>query len=147
MRCKWERQIVEATRSGLWTSSLRDHLRDCQQCTQTELIAASLQGTATETMQALELPSAGMVWRRAQAVQRERKLQRAVRRPFLIAGALGVVYSLVFVLWGVSQISASMYRWFALAPGQSGGVAFAGAFLSTIVAIVGSCMFLTENKR
>ena len=145
MRCDWEQRIVEATRSGSWTSSLRAHLQDCPQCAQTELIASSLQEAAA--VRSLELPPAGMVWRRAQAIQRERRLQRAVRRPFLIAGALGVIYCLVFLLWGVSQLPASVYRWFALSPGQSGGVIFVGASLSAIVAIVGSYVFLTENKR
>jgi hypothetical protein len=145
MRCEWEQRIVEATRSGSWTSSLREHLQECQQCLQTELIAASLQEAAR--IGSVELPPAGMVWRRAQAIQRERRLQRAVRRPFLIAGALGVVYSVVFVLWGASQLPASVYRWIALSPGQNGGVTFAGAFLSAIVAIAGSYVLLNENSR
>jgi hypothetical protein len=145
MRCDWEQRIVEATRSGSWTSLLRAHLQDCPQCAQTELIAASLQEVAA--VRSLELPPAGMVWRRAQAMQRERELQRAVRRPFLIAGAFGVVYSLVLLLWGVSQLPASVYRWFALSSGQNGSVTFAGASLLAIVAIVGSCLFLTESKR
>lgn len=97
-------------------------------------------------MRSLALPPAGMVWRRAQAVQRERKLQRAVRRPFVIAGALGFVYCLVLLLWGMSQLPASVYRWFTFSAGPSGSVIFAGASLSAIVAVVGSYVFLTENK-
>jgi hypothetical protein len=145
MRCDWEQRIAEATRSGLWTSSLRDHLRDCQACTQTELIAASLQDAAV--VRSFEPPPPGLVWRRAQAIQRERKLQQAIRRPFLIAGALGLVYCLVLLLWGMSQLPASLFHWLSLSPGQTGGMILAGAFLSTIVAIVGSYLFLSENQR
>jgi hypothetical protein len=144
MRCDWEQRMVEATHSGSWTSSLRAHLQDCPQCAQTELIASLLQEAAA--VRSLALPPAGMVWRRAQAVQRERKLQRAVRRPFLIAGALGFIYCLVLLLWGMSQLPVSVYRWFTLSAGPSGSVIFAGASLSAIMAAVGSYMFLTENN-
>jgi hypothetical protein len=72
MKCDREQQVIEATRNGLWTSSLRDHLRHCALCTQTELIAASLRGDAVKAERLLDLPPAGMVWRRAQATRRER---------------------------------------------------------------------------
>jgi hypothetical protein len=81
MKCDREQQVIEATRNGLWTSSLRDHLRHCALCTQTELIAASLRGDAVKAERLLDLPPAGMVWRRAQATRRERAVQRAARRP------------------------------------------------------------------
>ena len=147
MKCEREQQVIEATRNGLWPSSLRAHLRDCAHCTQTELIAASLQEDAAKAKRALDLPPAGMIWRRAQTRRRERALQRATRRPFLIAGALGVVYSVVFLLWGISQLPQSVYRPFVTPPGLTGDLALAGAALSAILAIVGSCALLLETKR
>ena len=48
MKCEREQQVMEATRNGLWASSLRAHVRDCGLCTQTELIAASLQEDAAK---------------------------------------------------------------------------------------------------
>ena len=147
MKCDREQQVIEATRNGLWTSSLRDHLRHCALCTQTELIAASLRGDAVKAERLLDLPPAGMVWRRAQARRRERALQRAARRPFLIVGALGTVYSVVFLLWGIFQIPQSVYRLFIAPPGLTEHVAITGVVLSAILAIAGSCVLVLETKR
>ena len=46
MKCEREQQVIDATRNGSWSSSLRAHLRDCALCAQTERIATSLQETA-----------------------------------------------------------------------------------------------------
>jgi len=147
MKCEREQQVIEATRNRVWASSLRAHLRDCALCTQTELIAASLQEDAAKAKRVLDLPPAGMIWRRAQTRRRERALQRATRRPFLIAGALGAAYSVVFVLWAIFQLPQSVYRPFVTPPGLAGDVALAGAALSGILAIVGSCVLLLETRR
>jgi hypothetical protein len=147
MKCERKQQVIEATRSGLWASPLRAHLQDCALCTQTELIAASLQEDAAKAVRVLDLPPAGMVWRRAQARRREGALQRATRRPFLIVGALGAVYSVVFLLWGIFQLPQSVYRLFVAPHGLTGDVALAGAALSAILAIVGSCVLVLETKR
>jgi hypothetical protein len=147
MKCEREQQVIEATRNGLWASSLRAHLRDCALCAQTELIAASLQEDAAKAERMLDLPPAGMIWRRAQTRRRRGALQRATRRPFLIVGALGALYSVVFLLWGIFQLPQSVYRPFVTPPGLTGGVALAGAALSGILAIVGSCVLLLETKR
>jgi hypothetical protein len=147
MKCEREQQVIEATRNGLWTSSLRAHLRDCTDCTQTELIATSLQEDAAKAKRAVDLPPAGLIWRRAQTKRREVALQRATRRPFLIAGTLGVVYSVVFMLWGVFQLPPSVYRPFVVPSGLTGNMALAGAGLSAMLAIIGSFVLLVETKR
>ena len=147
MKCEREQQVIEATRNGLWSSSLRAHLRDCAHCTQTELIATSLQEDAAKAKRVLDLPPAGLIWRRAQTRRREIALERATRRPFLIAGALGAVYSMVFLLWGIFQLPQSVYRLFVAPPGLTGAVALAGAALSGILAIVGSCVLVRDTKR
>ena len=147
MKCEREQQVIEATRNGLWSSSLRAHLRDCAHCTQTELIAASLQEDAAKAKRVLDLPPAGLIWRRVQTRRRAVALQRATRRPFLIAGALGAVYSMVFLLWGIFQLPPSVYRPFVAPSGLAGNVALSGAALSAILAIIGSCVLLLETKR
>jgi hypothetical protein len=147
MKCDQERQIVEATRSGRWTSSLRAHLRDCAQCTQTERIAASLQENAGTLEHQLNLPPASMVWRRAQTRRRVDALQRATRRPFLIVAALSSLYVIVLLLWGLFQLPQSVSRLFVTTPGVTGGVALEGAVLAGILVIAGSCLLVLENRR
>jgi hypothetical protein len=147
MKCDWEQQVIEATGNGLWSSSLRAHLRDCALCTQTELIVTALRADAARAEHLLDLPPAGVVWRRAQARRRERALQRATRRPFLIVGALGAVYAVVLLLWGMFQIPQSVYRLFIAPPGLIEHVALTGVVLSGILAIAGSCVLVLETKR
>jgi hypothetical protein len=147
MKCEREQQVIEATRDGLWTSSLRAHLRDCAHCTQTELIAASLQEDAAKAKRALDLPPAGLIWRRAQTKRREVALQQATRRPFLIAGTLGAVYFMGFLLWAIFQLPPSVYRPFIVPSGLTGNVALAGTGVSAMLAIIGSFVLLLETKR
>jgi hypothetical protein len=147
MKCEREQQVIEATRNRLWTSSLRAHLRDCAQCTQTELIAASLRENATTLERHLDLPPAAMVWRRAQTRRRVDALQRATRRPFLIVGVLSGLYAAVLLLWGLLQLPQSVSRLLVASPGLNGGVALAGAALSGILVIVGSCVLALETRR
>ena len=147
MKCEREQQVIKATRNGLWASWLRDHLRGCALCTQTELIAASLQEDVAKVQRGVELPPAGLVWRRAQIRRRERALQRATRRPFLIVGVLSALYSVVFLLWGLFQLPQPVYRLFITPPGLSGDVAFAAAVLSGILVVVGSSVLVLETRR
>jgi hypothetical protein len=147
MKCDREQQVIEATRNGLWTSSLRAHLRDCALCTQTELIAASLQESAATLQRQVDLPPAALVWRRAQTRQRVDAWQRATRRPFLVVGVLSGLYTIVFLLWGIFQLPQSVYRPFVTSPGLTGDVALMGAALSGILVIAGSCVLALETKR
>jgi hypothetical protein len=131
----------------LWTSSLRAHLRDCALCTETELIAASLKENAATLERQFALPPAAMVWPRAQTRRRADALQRATRRPFLIVGVLSGLYAVVLLLWGLFQLPQSVSRLLVTSPGLNGNVALAGATLSGILVIVGSCVLALETRR
>lgn len=147
MKCEREQQIIEATRNGLWTSALRTHLQGCALCSQTERIAASVQEDAAEAERGLDLPPASVVWRRAQAKRRADALQRVTRRPFLLVGTLGAIYSVVLLLWGLSQLPQSVYRLLAASPEITGNLALAGIALSATLAVAGSCVLVLEAKR
>jgi hypothetical protein len=147
MKCVREQQVIEATRNGVWTSLLSAHLRDCALCTQTELIAKSLQENAATLQRQVDLPPAAFVWRRAQTRQRLDALQRATRRPFLVVGVLSGLYTVVFLLWGILHLPQSVYRPFVTSPGLTGELALVGAALSGILVIAGSCVLALETKR
>ncbi len=147
MKCDREQQVVNAARNGLWTSTLRAHVRDCALCTQTELIAASLRENAAELERRLDLPPADMIWRSAQTRRRVVAQQRATRRPLLIVGVLSALYSVVFLLWGFSQLPQSVFRLFVAPPGLTGDVALAAVALSGILVVVGSCVLVLETRR
>jgi hypothetical protein len=147
MKCEREQQVMQATRNGLWTPSLRAHMRDCALCTQTELIAASLQENAATLERHLDLPPAAMIWRRAQTRRRVDALQRATRRPFLIVGGLSALYSLVLLLWGLFHLPHSVYRLFVTPSGLTGDVALAAAALSGILIVLGSFVLVLDSRR
>ncbi|MDT7814243.1 MAG: hypothetical protein QOJ42_4159 [Acidobacteriaceae bacterium] len=147
MKCEREQKVIEATRDGLWTSSLRAHVRNCALCTQTELIAVSLQENVATLEWQLDLPPAALIWRRAQTRRRADALQRATRRPFLIVGVLSGLYAVVLLLWGLFQLPQSVSRLLVTSPGLNGNVALAGAALSGILVIVGSCVLALETRR
>jgi len=147
MKCEREQQVIDATRNGLWTPSLRAHLRDCALCTQTELIAASLKENAATLKRQLDLPPAAVVWSRAQTRRRMDAVQRATRRPFLIVGVLSGLYAVVLLLWGLLQLPQSVSRLLVTSPGLTGEVALAGGALSGILVIVGSCVLALETRR
>jgi hypothetical protein len=147
MKCEREQQVVEATRNGLWTSSLRAHVRGCAPCTETELIAVSLQENAARLERRFDPPPAAMIWHRAQTRRRVDAQQRATRRPFLIVGVLSALYSVVFLLWGLSHLPQSVYQLFVTPPGLTGAVALAAAALSGILVVVGSCVLVLETRR
>jgi hypothetical protein len=146
MKCEKEQQVIEAMRDGLWTSPLRAHLRNCALCTQTELIAASLKENAATLERQRNLAPAAMVWRRAQTMRRVDALQRATRRPFLIVGALSGLYAVVLLLWGLLQLPQSVSRLLVTSPGLNGDVALAGAALSGILVIAGSCVLILHPR-
>lgn len=147
MKCEKEQQVMQATRNGLWTPALRAHVRDCALCTQTELIAASLQENAATLERHLDLPAAAMIWRRAQTRRRVDALQRATRRPFLIVGGLSALYSLVLLLWGLFHLPQSVYRLFVTPSGLTGDVALAAAALSGILVVLGSFVLVFDSRR
>ena len=147
MKCEREQQVVEAMRKRSWTSSLRAHVRACAPCTQTELITESLHESSATLERRCDLPPAEMIWRRAQARRRVDAAQRATRRPFLIVGMLSALYSAVLLLWGLLQMPQSLYRPFLTPAGLSANVALAGATLSAILVIVGSCVLVFETRR
>jgi hypothetical protein len=146
MKCEREQQVIHATRNGLWTSSLRAHLRDCAQCAQTELIATSLEESAATLQRQVDLPPAGLIWHRAQARRRVDAQQRATRRPFLIVGVLSGLYAAVLLLWGLLQLPHSVARLLVTSPGLNSNVLLAGAALSGII-VIGSCLLAVATRR
>ncbi len=148
MKCEREQQVIEAMRNGLWSAPLRAHVRDCVLCTQTKLIAEALQEDGRKGGKAAR-SSAGRYGLAPRSEQGAHPVlcSGPTRRPFLIVGALGSVYSVGIVLWGILQLPQFVYRPFVATPGLTGGVVLAGAALSAILAIAGSCVLVLAAKR
>jgi len=105
-QCDREQEVVDALRSGRWMSAwgdeLREHAENCEVCAEVAFAAQEFQREAelarTEFQQTgTRLPSAGLVWWKAQLAARRAAEERAaapmlwVERAASVLGALTVV--------------------------------------------------------
>lgn len=104
--CAYEPQVMAVLQAGSWPeagdATLRAHVTTCRSCAELVLVAGSLQQLQARSIPA-RLPSAGVLWWRAQ-LQRRQQAVRQVTRPIALAeraGVLCMVLGLVGVL--VSQ--------------------------------------------
>ncbi len=74
--CPQEAAVSRAVRTGDWSDSLRTHAEGCAFCS--EIVGASRWMQSLGTMEnAVALPDASVVWRRAQFAQKQRIAERA----------------------------------------------------------------------
>jgi hypothetical protein len=102
--CAREAEIVERITSGGWPqcadAELRAHVDDCPVCTDVVAVASAMREEHTLACQEAQLPSAGVVWWRAELRARE-EAARAAARPMtlvqIVAGACGVAAMLTAI--------------------------------------------------
>jgi hypothetical protein len=109
--CDREQEVVDALRSGRWTSAwgdeLRQHAEDCAVCGEVAFAAQEFQREAELARTELQhpgtrLPSAGLVWWKAQLAARRAAEQRAAAPMVLVervAIVLGVLAALGLGIW------------------------------------------------
>ena len=77
--CVFEAKVAEASRSGVWSDSLRAHVSSCRMCEDLALVAGYLSAPAQASRQDDPLPSADRIWYRAQVSARAAAIERALR--------------------------------------------------------------------
>jgi hypothetical protein len=91
--CRRECEVVEAVGCGRWpehcAGDLRDHVESCAVCSQVLEVALALHDDREAAYQHADVPSAGLVWWRAELRARQEAL-RAASRPITFVQALGV---------------------------------------------------------
>jgi hypothetical protein len=95
--CTREAEALDAVLSGGWPASvdadLRAHVESCPVCADVVMVAAAMRDEHTLACQQAQLPSAGLVWWRAELRARQ-EAARTAARPMtfiqVIAGACGV---------------------------------------------------------
>ena len=101
--CEKEQQVAEALRSGSWSLELNEHARQCGVCSEVLAVANFLREEANLAEHELSAaPDAGLVWRKAQALTREKALVRATL-PIRIAMACAFVVAIVGLPWMIVQ--------------------------------------------
>jgi hypothetical protein len=102
--CVREAEVVEAVISGRWPAAcdpeLRSHAMECHICKDIVLVSSALQGERDPAVLKATLPSAGLVWWRAE-LRARREAARVAERPMKFvhslaaASAAGVVGALL----------------------------------------------------
>jgi hypothetical protein len=121
-QCDREREVLDALRSGRWASvwgeAIRQHAAECPVCAEVAFVAQEFQREAELARAELQqpgagLPSAGLVWWKAQLAARRAAEQRAAEPIVLVerlACALGAVAALGLGVWQWPQIADWLYR-------------------------------------
>jgi hypothetical protein len=121
-QCDREQEVVDALRSGRWASvwgeEIRQHAAVCAVCAEVALAAQEFQREAELARAELQppragLPSAGLVWWKAQLAARRAAEQRAAEPMMLVARAayaLGALTALGLGVWQWPRIAAWLQR-------------------------------------
>ena len=121
-QCDREQEVLDALQSGRWTSAwgeeLRRHVEACAVCAEVVLVAREFLHEAelarTELQQAAAgLPSAGLVWWRAQRAARRAAEQRAAEPIVWVeraASALGALVTLGLGVWQWPRIAGWLHH-------------------------------------
>jgi|SRR5208283_4519937 len=121
-QCDREQEVVDALRSGRWATvwgeEIRQHAAICAVCAEVAFAAQEFQReeelARTELRQpGAGLPSAGLVWWKAQLAARRAAEQRAAQPMVLVeraAYALGTVAALGLGVWQWPRIAGWLHR-------------------------------------
>jgi hypothetical protein len=94
--CRFEQQVLEAVRSGEWTSALREHARTCDECAAAVAISPWMSSFSATDFRERPLPDPAIVWMKAQLLRGTATVERAAR-PLQIAQF--VAYFVVAAGW------------------------------------------------
>jgi hypothetical protein len=110
--CEQEQQVAAALCSGACTPELREHARTCPVCSEVMLVSGFLREEASLARHELStLPDATLIWRKAQALAREKALARATL-PIRIARISALVLAVLAAPWLIVE-SRELRPWIA----------------------------------
>jgi hypothetical protein len=104
--CLREAEVVEAVANGAWPSAcsadLKAHVASCAICSELAAVAGAIRGDCESARAHLQVPSAGLVWWRAQLRARQHNAEAAGRPISYVQAAAAVLAAgLLFMLGGL----------------------------------------------
>ena len=104
--CFRESEVVEAVATSAWPSAssadLKAHVASCAICGELAAVAGAIRGDCQSARAHIEVPSAGLVWWRAQLRARQQNAEAAGRPiTYVQAAAGGLAAALLFMLGGL----------------------------------------------
>lgn len=108
--CEKEQQVVAALYSSSRDGEILGHARSCPVCSEVLLVAEFLrESTRIATHELSALPDAGLIWRKAQALAREKALAR-VALPIRIVRISALVVAVLAAPWLIVE-SHRLWPW------------------------------------
>ena len=146
-RCEKEMEVVSAVRTEAWTTELKDHLRNCASCIETEQVAKVLLQHAAILREEQGPMAADRIWRRAQVQKQELAVKRAMR-PLIFMRGLSSVGVIGLVIWLLHRFWSWNYRELMRDWSAVGNVmASVGMGLAILCVTMGAWYLLNEDKR
>ena len=110
--CEKEQQIVAALFGGSRDAEILGHARSCPVCSEVLLVVELLRkSTQIATHELSGLPDAGLIWRKAQSLAREKALVRATL-PIRLAKIFAIVVAVPAASWLILE-SHQLWSWMA----------------------------------
>lgn len=145
--CDKESAVRSMVRSGQDDPALHEHLARCEACRQDAEVAAWMIAFAELPADPAKLPDPGMLWWKAQLLQRWDAQRRAtepietgqqVQVGIGVAGCAGLLYWLWphVQAWGARVTSTDVTTWVSFAPGALMTVIAVGGLLAAATALV-----------
>jgi hypothetical protein len=154
--CEKEQQVVAALYGRSTDAEILGHARSCPVCSEVVLVAEFLREcTQIATHELSDLPDAGLIWRKAQALAREKALAR-VALPIRIARISALVVAVLAAPWLIVE-SHRLWPWMAdlwprnlsstnrLWPSDLNGTALLLAITGTLVCTLSAWYMLREE--
>ena len=116
--CEREEEVLEAVACGRWADALngplRRHAANCLACAEVVLVAGYLREEKDSAKREAVLPSAGLIWWKAQLLAKREAVERAAQ-PIAMVGwascALGVLSLVGVAIWQRSRLASWVARW------------------------------------
>ena len=105
--CRFESEVVRATDESRWTSALREHVLQCEDCAAAAAVAPWLGRLAEFDERQRPLPDAHVVWLKAQLMRSTAAAERAAR-------PLEAIQLLAYVVVAGGWAALLTWRWSAL---------------------------------
>lgn len=146
-RCECEMEVVQALRTGVWTTELRGHVEGCTACAEARRVAESLLQYASMLRSENEAGNVEAIWRRAQAERQAMALKRATR-PLIFMRGLSVGCVAAFAGWFLLGLSRLDYReWIHGWAGVGVETAVVGLGVAVVCIGFGAFYMLREDRR
>jgi len=143
IQCEFEAEVLAATLQSRSDPALREHVADCEICSEIALIAAAMDDARAGEIPAV--PDSGRVWWLAQ-LRARREAAKAAGRPITAAQVLAFACAIALLGTGLSYTS----EWFSTLPPATTLLAehaLLATGIAALVFVIPAAVYLTLRKH